>query len=244
MQKHRPRHRRGALADRPLIAALRSRDRRGRARGQRLREHHRDQASGARERFLARASRVLSSSMDYTQTLRRVAGLAVPRDRRLVRHRSRSARTEISNASRYITPIRGRWRWPSACTAPRPASTAGVAEVIRLGRGAHLQRNRSAGARQPRARPGAPGAPPGDRRLGGDDRPAVGAGETIGAITLVSAESRRRFAEADAGARRTPRPPRRHCRRERPAVHRAGEHRPHPPTGPPPGVAARAFREP
>ena len=49
-EKHRPRHRRGALADRSLLADPRPGDRSHCPRGQRLREHHRGQARAARRR--------------------------------------------------------------------------------------------------------------------------------------------------------------------------------------------------
>ena len=70
------------------------------------------------ESFMAEASRVLASSMDYAETLQRVARLAVPTDRRLVRGRPPQRARARSNGSPFTTPTRPSSRWPSASIAP------------------------------------------------------------------------------------------------------------------------------
>ena len=84
-----------------------------------------------RMQFLAQASQVLASSLDYQETLRNVAGLAVPH-RRLVRrrpvHRGRRARTGRRRAQR---PHKARDRQPPARVRaggaePRPGDRAGA----------------------------------------------------------------------------------------------------------------------
>ncbi len=151
------------------------------------------------ESFMAEASSVLASSMDYAETLRRVARLAVPQladwcavdlldDRggieRVAIHHSDPAKLEL--AEQLDSAYRS--------TLDEPA---GVPEVIRSGRAriftdirpdnlaayardtAHLELLQAFGA------------------TAAIIVPLAGATRTIGAITLVSSESTRRLAPAD-----------------------------------------------
>ena len=87
-EKHRPRHRRGALADRPLLADPRPGDRPHRLRGQRLREHHRGQARAAR-RELHGGGQPCAGLVDGLRRDAAAGGTAGrAADRRLVRGRS------------------------------------------------------------------------------------------------------------------------------------------------------------
>ena len=58
-----------------------------------------------RQRFLAEAGQLLATSLDYEQTLERVARMIVPRPRRLVRHRD-------GRRARRVAPGGGRPRRP------------------------------------------------------------------------------------------------------------------------------------
>ena len=127
---------------------------------QRLREHHRGQARPARESFMAEASRVLASSMDYAETLQRVARLAVPQiaDWCAVDLLNESGR---SSAWLSTTPIRPGSSWRERLDRGyRPAldEPAGVPEVIRSGQARIYNDIEPGRARRLRARQRAPGA--------------------------------------------------------------------------------------
>ena len=150
------------------------------------------------QRFLADAGRVLASSLDYERTLRTVAALAVPEiaDWCVVDLKTADGFERVALA--HADPAKIRWveeitrRYPPDPTAPH-----GVSEVLRTA--------------QPEHYPEIP-----DEMLtmsAVDDEhlrlirevgmvsamcvPMVAAGETVGAISMVSAESGRRFAEHD-----------------------------------------------
>ena len=146
------------------------------------------------QRFLADAGRVLTSSLDYERTLQTVAALAVPEiaDWCVVDLRTADGFERVAVA--HADPAKVRWveeisrRYP-----PNPHASQGVAEVLRTGRAEHY-----------------PEIP--DEMLVAtavDDEhlrlirevgmvsamcvPMIAAGETVGAVTMVSAESGRRF---------------------------------------------------
>ena len=181
---------------------------------------------------MAEASRVLASSMDYAETLQRVARLAVPQiadwcavDLLSERGRDRACGGPSRRPGRSS-------RWRSASTAHyRPAldEPAGVPEVIRSGRAriftdiqpealaayARDPEHLRAAARDRRDR--------GDHRADGrrdqDDR-----GDHARLLRIDPSPLPR-----GSRARRKARPPRRDRRRKRSPLHRAHAHRPHPP---------------
>jgi len=151
------------------------------------------------ESFMAEASRVLASSMDYAETLRRVARLAVPRladwcGVDIVNDRGEIVRVAVHHADPAQVATAERLDRSYLRTVDEPE---GVAEVIRTGRANiytdidpdalaayaqdddHLQLLNAIGARAVLI------------------VPMIGAGEPLGAITLVSSESQRRLTPAD-----------------------------------------------
>lgn len=151
------------------------------------------------ERFMAEASRVLASSMDYAETLRRVARLAVPQLADVcavdvLNDRGEIERVAVHHAdpAKIAVAERINRRYRPALDDP-----TGVAEVIRTSR-AHIFTD---------IRPEALAAYAHDdehlrllRAIGATAVmivPMIGATRTIGAITLVSSESLRRFSSAD-----------------------------------------------
>ena len=86
------------------------------------------------ESFMAEASRVLASSMDYSETLQEVARLAVPQiaDWCAVDVLGESGR-DRRVAVYHSDPARSRWRKARRSYHPSPDDPAGVPEVIRSG---------------------------------------------------------------------------------------------------------------
>jgi PAS domain S-box-containing protein len=161
------------------------------------------QLAAERERFLAEASRVLATSLDYATTLQNVAQLAVPTladwcgvD---VRDGAQNEAGELRQlAVAHVAPSRVVWarelrgRYPPRLDAP-----SGTPAVARTGRAefypAVTDEMLVAGARDPEHLRIM-------REIGFSSviiAPLVARGRTFGALTLVSAESRRRFTEAD-----------------------------------------------
>jgi PAS domain S-box-containing protein len=152
------------------------------------------------QRLLADASGVLASSLDYEQTLQRVAELLVPELADWCSVSIPRAGTLETVAVFHSDPAMVEWarryeeRYPARLDDPE-----GVAEVIRSGRSQlipevtdEMLEAATLDAKQREL----------IRELGMNSVLIVpmGAGERIvGAITLVSAESRRRFSEADLG---------------------------------------------
>ncbi len=153
------------------------------------------------ESFMAEASRVLASSMDYTQTLQRVARLAVPRladwcavD--LLDERGRIERVVVHHADPEKIALAERLH---SIYQPAPDEPAGVPEVIRGGQPLIVTD----------IRPDALASYARDRQhlelLRAIDATAViivpmgGATGSIGAITLVSSSGGRRLTDADLG---------------------------------------------
>ena len=194
------------------------------------------------ESFMAQASRVLASSMDYGETLQRVARLAVPQiaDWCAIDLRQRTGRDRAGGRSSH-RPGEDR-----AGQAPQPPATG----RRQIGRRASSEVIRTGTARiYTEFRPEASAADAHDdehleslRTLGASAvvivplRSAVG---TIGAITLVTSESLRRALRDRHRARRAARPAGRNGGRTRTPLHRACAHRPCAPAGPAPRVAGR-----
>ena len=146
------------------------------------------------QRFLADAGRVLTSSLDYERTLRTVAALAVPEiaDWCVVDLRTADGFERVALA--HADPAKVQWveqisrRYP-----PNPSAPHGVPEVLRSGRPEHY----------PEIPDEVLAASAVDeehlgllRELGMVSAmcvPMTAAGETVGAITMASAESGRRF---------------------------------------------------
>ena len=151
------------------------------------------------ESFMSEASRVLASSMDYAETLQRVARLAVPRladwcGVDIVNDRGEIVRVAVHHADPAQVAMAERLDRSYLRTVDEPE---GVAEVIRTGQAniytdidpdalaayaqddEHLQLLNAIGARAVII------------------VPMIGAGEPLGAITLVSSESLRRLTPAD-----------------------------------------------
>jgi PAS domain S-box-containing protein len=151
------------------------------------------------ESFMAEASRVLASSMDYPQTLQRVAQLAVPRIADwcavdLLDEQGRIERVAVHHADPEKVALAERLH---RVYQPAPDEPAGVPEVIRSGQPL-IVTDIKLDALAAYAR---------------DDEhlellraieataviivPMAGATRTIGAITLVSSDSSRRLSHAD-----------------------------------------------
>ena len=151
------------------------------------------------ESFMAEASRVLASSMDYSETLKRVAQLAVPQIADWCGVDLLSDRGEIERVAVHHADPAKLALAEQLDRGYRPAldEPAGVPEVIRTGEARiftdiqpdalaayardpeHLELLRAIGARAVII------------------VPMAGATKTIGAITLVSSESLRRLTHAD-----------------------------------------------
>lgn len=153
------------------------------------------------ESFMAEASRVLASSMDYTQTLQRVARLAVPQIAAwcavdLLDEQGRIERVAVHHADPEKIALAERLH---SIYQPRPDAPGGVPEVIRSGRALIVTD----------IRPDALVSYARDKEhlelLRAIDATAViivpmgGATGTIGAITLVSSSGGRRLTDADLG---------------------------------------------
>ena len=191
--RHQPAHGGGALADRqgdrrcPRAPARRQRDR-GRHRGQARRAR--------RSASSPQAGAVLASSLDYEQTLARIAELAVPRladwcavtlpDGRPAAHgRRRARRSGQGRASRATT---------RSATRRRSTRRAGARAGAARGRLAARQRHHRRAAR--RRRSPTPSSARRSRGLGMRAVmlvPMVAGGRAIGVISFVSAESGRSF---------------------------------------------------
>jgi PAS domain S-box-containing protein len=150
------------------------------------------------QRFMSETSAVLASSLDYRRTLSDVARLAVPQlaDWCAVHIKEDGSLTSVAVA--HQDPAKLRWaqelqeRYPSDPNAPR-----GVPQVVRTGRSEFYpeitNEMLSAGAHDPE-----------HLRIMHEVGftsaiivPLVARGRTLGAITLISAESERRYGEAD-----------------------------------------------
>ncbi|HTB50778.1 MAG TPA: GAF domain-containing SpoIIE family protein phosphatase, partial [Solirubrobacteraceae bacterium] len=151
------------------------------------------------ERFMAEASRVLASSLDYGETLQRIARLAVPQIADwcavdLVNERDEIERVAVHNPDPAKLELAERLDRDYRPSLDEPA---GVPEVIRTGE-AHIYTDIPADALAEYAR---------DNQhlellsaIGATAViivPMIGATGPIGAITLVSAESLRRLSPAD-----------------------------------------------
>jgi PAS domain S-box-containing protein len=151
------------------------------------------------ESFMAEASRVLASSMDYEETLMRVAELTVPQIADwcaidLLNDRGEIERVAVHHSDPDMLALLERL---DRIHRPTPDEPAGVPEVIRTGsaqistdiqpdalatyarNAEHLELLNEIGARSVII------------------VPMAGAAQTIGAITLVSSESIRSFSQAD-----------------------------------------------
>jgi PAS domain S-box-containing protein len=153
------------------------------------------------ESFMAEASRVLASSMDYSETLARIARLAVPQI-------ADGCAVDVVNEHGEIERVAIHHRDPAMVALaqrldrgyrPAPQDAAGVAEVIRSGRprlyaevdpdalaayatdNEHLELLQGIGARSVIIAPLAAPA------------------RTLGAVTLICSDSGRSFSQADLG---------------------------------------------
>ena len=151
------------------------------------------------ESFMAEASRLLASSMDYSETLQRVARLAVPQLADWCAVDLVNDRGEIERVAVHHTDPARRAQAERLSLSYRPAldKPTGVPEVIRTGRA------RIFTDIQPDAL-AANAADPEDvellKEIGATAViivPMLGAARTIGAITLISSESIRRLSHAD-----------------------------------------------
>ena len=150
------------------------------------------------QRFLADAGRVLTSSLDYERTLQTVAALAVPEiaDWCVVDLRTADGFERVAVA--HTDQAKVRWvdeisrRYP-----PDPKAPHGVPEVLRTGRAEHYpeipdEMLSASAVDEEHLRL--------IREVGMVSAmcvPMTAAGETVGAITMVSAESGRRFGDRD-----------------------------------------------
>jgi PAS domain S-box-containing protein len=158
-------------------------------------EQHRTEAA---QRFLAEASALLGSSLDYAATLAKVAQLAVPRlaDWCAVEMRTEGGSEQLAVA--HVDPAKVEYAWETRRRWPtNPDAPTGVPEVLRSGKpqlypevtdamlvaGArdaeHLRMSRELGLRSALV------------------VPINSTRGTVGAITLVWAESRRTYGEAE-----------------------------------------------
>jgi PAS domain S-box-containing protein len=151
------------------------------------------------ESFMAEASRLLASSMDYSETLQRVAQLAVPQLADWCAVDLLNDRGEIERVAVHHTDPARRAQAERLSLSYSPAldKPTGVPEVIRTGR-ARIYTDIQPDALAANA------ADPEDvellREIGATAViivPMLGAARTIGAITLISSESIRRLSHAD-----------------------------------------------
>jgi PAS domain S-box-containing protein len=151
------------------------------------------------ESFMAEASRLLASSMDYAETLQRVAQLAVPQLADWCAVDLLNDRGEIERVAVHHADPARRAQAERLSLRYRPAldKPTGVPEVIRTGH-ARIFTDIRADALASSA------ADPEDvellREIGATAViivPMLGAARTIGAITLISSESIRRLSRAD-----------------------------------------------
>ncbi len=193
------------------------------------------------ESFMAQASRVLASSLDYAETLQRIARLAVPQIAdwcavELVNEKDEIERVAVHHPDPAKLELAERLDRDYRPSLDEPA---GVPEVIRTGE-ARIYTDIPADALAQYAR---------DNQhlellsaIGATSViivPMIGATGPIGAITLVSAESMRRLSPGDLALAETSRSPCRHRRGKRSPVHRALTYRTDSPAGAAAGVAAR-----
>ena len=106
-------------------------------------------------RFLAQASEVLASSLDYEQTLRNVAAAGRPRDRRLVRGRPGRRRGRPHAGRRRSRRSDARCSWPRSCAPTNPRELdphQGLGRVLRTGESVLYPRDpgRASGQRRDR----------------------------------------------------------------------------------------------
>jgi len=153
------------------------------------------------EAFMAEASRVLASSLDYTDTLRRAARLAVPQlaDWCLVHVLDERGSIELVAVHHRDPAMVALAEQLDRAYRPTPQDTGAVAHAIRTGH-ARLyadidERALARGVRDSRhaqllARIGARSA---------IVVPLAAPARTLGALTLISAESQRRLTDADLG---------------------------------------------
>jgi PAS domain S-box-containing protein len=157
--------------------------------------------AAAREHFLAHASELLASSLDREGTLAHVAQLAVPTlaDWCSVELVGSDGAVELL-AVAHVDPARVEYARELRRRYPRPADSAtGVAAVLRTGRSEfypHVPDEAlAASARDPEHLAIL-------REIGFRSvimSPLSSNGRTVGVLTLVTAESGRRFVEADVG---------------------------------------------
>ena len=148
---------------------------------------------------MAEASRVLASSLDYAETLQRVARLAVPQIADWCAVDSSASRAR-SSASRCTTPTRlsSSWRNGSIATTGPRRRAGGRARGDPHGRSADLHRHPpdALAALRPR-QPSTWSCSARSARRAVIIVPMIGAAGPIGAITLVSSESSAASREAD-----------------------------------------------
>ena len=152
--QHRPRERRGALADRARLADPRSRQRPRAVRGQRVREHHRRQAGTARRELHGRGQPRARLLDGLCRDAPASGAPGRPADRRLVR--GRRAGRERRDRTRGRPPRRPRQaragRTARQRLPPGAGRSAGGAGGDPYGPVAAVHRHRPGGARRLRAR--------------------------------------------------------------------------------------------
>jgi PAS domain S-box-containing protein len=152
-----------------------------------------------RRLFLAKASAVLASSLDYATTLRAVADLAVPRvaDWCLVQVRDQDGSIRPL-AYAHVNVAKAKWLFEIERLYPADASAAaGVAHVLRTGRS---ELNAAVGEAELRAWARSEEHADMLRRIGVRSRmivPMRARGRVLGAITLGAGESTRPFDAED-----------------------------------------------
>ena len=178
------------------------------------------------QRFLAEAGAVLASSLDYEQTLARIAELAVPRlaDWCAVTlpdgDRLRTVAVAHADPDKVRFARDYQQRYPTPLSAPTGAPQVlrdGVSQLIN----GITDEVLAAAIADPEQREAVRGLGMRAVML----VPMVAGGRAIGVISLVSAESGRSFARSRPRAGRGARPPRGHRGRERAPVPRALAHR-------------------
>ena len=192
------------------------------------------------EAFMAQASRVLASSMDYNETLKRIARLAASELAEwcavdVLGERGELERVAVHHADPEMLALAERL---DRDYRPSLEEKFGVPEVIRTGSARDLQRRHGRRAGDVRARRGASAAAGGHGRARCDHRApgragAHARGDHAGLLPPGAATDRR-----GPGHRCQARPPRRHRRRKRPSLHREEPHRPGAPTCAAAGLAA------
>ena len=219
----RARDRRGALVGRQGDADPRRR--RPRDDGdQRDRGHHRrTSAPSARSASWPTAARVLGASLDPDEVLGQVASLAVPEvaDWVAVDMPGDSGIERVALAHRDPrAPRAGRGARPRATHADRDAPR-GVANVLRTGQSELYPDIPRAPAARPTTSARAPSTSASFGMRSAMIVPMIARGRTLGALTLATDQSGRRFDEHDLELAEELAPALRHGGRQRPPVHRA-----------------------